>query len=1106
MEDTEETNNIILQSKVPTIHIPSDDCLLPCSKDIVSRDPTMSDEQMPAPSVETPKQDDEIEHDPHPPSSAATASGNDEDGEMLEGFPSTGSSADLTDDAKDLAAAASEDGGDNSASSEADDQQPQAPPPDASSTPNEDGGHRRNSSFGLTTIQTENILFDPSNNNAGPAKDEWLKSASAGGDGGRTLVHAGSVTRLLINKAGPLGFGFLNTTLGISNERYVGRTLALFKNPNMLLVLRKAKDAAEVKRLLDVPAELIADMERNGDFDQAQNDFLVAESVIDLNMCKMRLSRLTTPTSLGGSDDDGSAEATRTASGDDSGGVPPLTLAELKRRSCFEIASPTETLLLSAVVPPDGIDGAGGGGGPNIAKNKKTTNARVPGPATLESLTDRRAYLETSAWEQAIIMALHAANAPSHGDEVGGFETDHAWKHVIVRGTLHSHVVYGDADLLSRAIEIALSPPLGAKEGERGNGDDVRLSKEEMSRILDERDEFGLTALHYACTRRLASAVRILVNAGANASVPTPRDLKTPSHLTAECLDEKSLSTVLSATYPRRPDPSALDAQGRTPMYLAAVCGHTVEGGSNAIALGRCLSAIEAWGGQVIIGDPEQRLPLRHPIAVKAHQWKSAELEVLFDHVDYFYPLKDETTFDQNADKSIISIGQLMHYPLHTSLIALRQRIKAVKEDGLGHDFEGGNSDLVDTLRVLILHGFDVNERLDRTDLRNDAATELNVCFGFTPLQILAVAALDAEQLSSSNDSSSAQPSSATVDGIMRCIAESAKLLVRYGGRISVAAPPTSRNKKEASSSSAPGTAPSKKLSKLSIGRGGSEQSAKVASSEDDQEEATEAVPASTLPPFNRSELCIDENATLVDLLGGEKLLRDAKNEWYDEVAVRDSKTMHLTPNLPKEDMRGDSNSCAICWKAFGTVSNRRHSCRITRRYVCDECSTKRMYDSRAAEHRISDGQFSLAQVEGAKMDEEEQKIHDEERARRQEEKKKERTARLAGTTAAAGGLSAATGANDAVDADKQELFGGAIMKNMKSLIMGEDEEDEEDQIQSVTAKLSATRDAFNERGERLNSLAEKTAALQDASKDFASMAKELRKQQESKGIFGGFF
>ena len=102
--------------------------------------------------------------------------------------------------------------------------------------------------------------------------------------------------------------------------------------------------------------------------------------------------------------------------------------------------------------------------------------------------------------------------------------------------------------------------------------------------------------------------------------------------------------------------------------------------------------------------------------------------------------------------------------------------------------------------------------------------------------------------------------------------------------------------------------------------------------------------------------------------------------------------------------------------------------------------------------------------------------------------------------------MSTTTGDDNALDAEKQELFGGAIMKNMKSLIMGEEEEEEEDQIQSVTAKLSATRDAFNERGERLSSLAEKTAALQDASKDFASMAKELRKQQESKGIFGGFF
>ena len=1065
--------------------------------------PTMSDEDaVEAPPETKPDTDD----DPSPPATGtSTGTGNDEeDDEMLEGFPSTGSSTDLTDDVGDAVAAVSEeaaDGGDNAPS---EDQPPQSqkesemspPPGTSSSTPPNDGGpRRRNSSFALTTIQAENILFAPSN--FGAAKDEWLQSASS--EVGRTLVHASSVTRLQINKAGPLGLGFLNTTLGISNERYVDRTLALFKNPNMLLVLRKAKDAAEIKKLLDVPAELLADMERNGDLDQAQNDFLVAESVIDLNMCKMRLSRLTTPTSLGGCSDDTDCSDGAFASTSSSDGSPaPLTTAELKKRTCFEIASPTETLLLSVVLPPDD-NGTGSGGGSSHAKNKETKNANV------ESLTGRRAYLETSAWEQAITMALHAANAPSHDNEGEGFETDQAWKHVIVRGTLHSHVVYGDVDLLSRAIEIALAPPTDASEGQGDDSEDRRLSKEEVSRILDERDEFGLTALMYACTRRLASAVRILVNAGSNASLPTPRDLKTPSHLTAECLDEKSLSTVLSTTYPARPNPNALDAHGRTPMYLAAVCGRTVEGGSNAIALGRCLSAIEAWGGQMFIEDPEKRLPLRHPVAVKSQQWKSAVVETLFDHVDYFYPLKDETIFDQNADKSIVSIGQLMHYPLHSCLIALRQKIKAVKEDGLSHGFEGGDNDLTNALQVLISHGFDVNERLDRIDLRNDAAAELNVCFGFTPLQILAVAALDAQQLSTPDDNT-CTVSDATTNGIMSCISESAKLLVRYGGRISVAAPPTSRSKKEASSSSAASSAPNKKLPKLSTGRGTSEQSAKSTSSADDQDGAiiAESSPSS-FPPFDRSQLCIDENATLVDLLGGEKLLREAKNEWYEEVAVRESKTMDLTPNLSKEEMRGDANSCAICWRTFGTMSNRRHSCRITRRYVCDECSTKRMYDSRAVEHRISDGQFPLAQREGAKMDEEEQKIHDEDRAKRQEEKKKERTARLIGTTAA-GGMSTTTGDDNALDAEKQELFGGAIMKNMKSLIMGEEEEGEEDQIQSVTAKLSATRDAFNERGERLSSLAEKTAALQDASKDFASMAKELRKQQESKGIFGGFF
>jgi hypothetical protein len=61
---------------------------------------------------------------------------------------------------------------------------------------------------------------------------------------------------------------------------------------------------------------------------------------------------------------------------------------------------------------------------------------------------------------------------------------------------------------------------------------------------------------------------------------------------------------------------------------------------------------------------------------------------------------------------------------------------------------------------------------------------------------------------------------------------------------------------------------------------------------------------------------------------------------------------------------------------------------------------------------------------------------------------------------------------------------------------------DRNNQVSGLMGSLSATRNAFNERGEKLNTLSEKTGALRDASEDFAKMAEELCKSQE-KGIFG---
>mmetsp|Transcript_19840 Transcript_19840/g.25548 ORF Transcript_19840/g.25548 Transcript_19840/m.25548 type:complete len:87 (-) Transcript_19840:14-274(-) len=56
--------------------------------------------------------------------------------------------------------------------------------------------------------------------------------------------------------------------------------------------------------------------------------------------------------------------------------------------------------------------------------------------------------------------------------------------------------------------------------------------------------------------------------------------------------------------------------------------------------------------------------------------------------------------------------------------------------------------------------------------------------------------------------------------------------------------------------------------------------------------------------------------------------------------------------------------------------------------------------------------------------------------------------------------------------------------------------------VSGVMNSLSQTRNAFIERGDKLDNLVEKTNALNNASEEFAKMAKELADSQE-KGIFG---
>jgi uncharacterized protein YlaI len=193
-----------------------------------------------------------------------------------------------------------------------------------------------------------------------------------------------------------------------------------------------------------------------------------------------------------------------------------------------------------------------------------------------------------------------------------------------------------------------------------------------------------------------------------------------------------------------------------------------------------------------------------------------------------------------------------------------------------------------------------------------------------------------------------------------------------------------------------------------------------------------------------------------------------------------------------------DSMSCAICWSVFGTLLNRRHKCRVSWRYVCDDCSAKRLVQV-CSEYRLSDGQFNLARVDAV----------NEQQGRKV----------VTTTPAIAKQISTPNVSSKSVDAsrlavrldrleaeqqsNRDSLFGG-VFEAATNFVMGSDDitsTSTSTSIGGLTESLDQTRNAFQQRGERLATLNDKSAKMVDASSDFAKMATELRKQSE-KGFF----
>ena len=745
-----------------------------------------------------------------------------------------------------------------------------------------------------------------------------------------------------------------------SEMTWVPRFLAVYDEPRIIVVLRQPRSSEEVRSLLGLPD--IAELEES---ETSVENYWIVESVADPEFCKLRLSSLTSP-------------------------VSSAAMQEGERRkSCFELITPTESILLSVV-------------------RVRSANAGE------SSFADSGAFLETTATETALVKAIGAAHDNAH--DIGVVGADISWKHQTILGTLHSIVVSGDTQALEEAIQYAKSRVTEA--------DNDKLP----SRVVDVVDDNGLTPLYYACSRRMSKAATLLVGLGADINIGIGSMNMSLAHLCARNLDHKTLSTLLSASDSKDPFSNSVDALGRTPMYIAATEGRTASGETDPIALGRCIMALEAWGGKMMSLGPENA-HLQHPVCLLAGMWGPEELRVVLEHSPFRFPLM--SIEGQDSDESL---GALYEYPIHRAILQLSH------VSGSAVEVLASGDRFLNTLRVLLEHGFEPNERLDSLAL--GLAWALHYA-GYTPIQLLAAIAFDAQEKSDRGKSS------VSFDSLSKCIYDAAELLVRNGARTAVDLPPKCRARRS------------------------------PLNADDDKEQDS-----------TQSMIRLDYSKDIYLMLGGEERLTAAQKEWTDREAVVANSKMDLLKDdkvsfAETSAAGGNSDkSCAICWKEFGAIVNRKHKCRITRRYVCDACSSKRVVLQGTETFRVSDGQFALAVADRKKM--EADRIADEERARVRTVNQDRLQIR-----------------KERIDSEerknRESLFGG-----MLGQVFGEADNTatQAKQVDGLSASLNETRNALNERGQRLASLGEKSEQMVDASADFAKMAKELRKKSERQGLF----
>ncbi|GAX18480.1 hypothetical protein FisN_2Lh137 [Fistulifera solaris] len=720
----------------------------------------------------------------------------------------------------------------------------------------------------------------------------------------------------------------LNLFWKSKQEDYCERQLLVYDEPALILIVRRAESIEELVEILDISSVEIGS--------DALEKYWVAESVIDLSMCKIGLSPLT------------------------SFSLPHEGTERMQ--SCFTLFTPLESILLSAVKG--------------------------------SSFSDSEAFLETTTVEMVISKALCAAHQDRH-------DSQRIWKHQFVLGTLHALVVSGRQQDLENALLAA------TKKYVKKNQQPSHLPSE----VVDRVDEKGFSALQLACFLGMSAAVKALVDVGANVSLKTEEDESSLAHLCVRNLDDNSLSVVLSVQT-RKINPNCFTSFGRSPMYTAVMEGRKA-GRFDSDALRRCLLILKRCGGEFGLSEGSE------VVKSLACSFRHEDLTVVLQFCPLRFPLPTDC-----------SLNSFYGYPLHHSMLCLTTTAAFLV-----------SSSGVQTVSVLLNHGFEPNERMDfLPSCSDDYASEY---VGYTPLQVLASIGTDMKSRANLCDPDEFSVRMKTIQDVACC-------LIRNGGRLAVDNPFTTR---------------SRVINYVDV-EGRKDSAA----------------------PVREFDLLLFD---VIELFGGKNKVNAARDEFISLSACRATPFALISSDnksaIPNSGQPGgsDEKSCAICWKSFGTIRNRQHRCRISRRYVCDDCSTKRVKDE-FTEHRVSDGQFLFGRFDA---------LNAGQICNAPEVLNKVSATRVPSSFANKG--------NRTVQEDLQNrdsLFGG-IIEEASNLMFGDGDEKVSSGVAGITGTLNETRDALNERGGKIDSLAEKSEKMVEASANFADMAKQLRKQTE-----GGFF